>query len=85
MRRSKIAELPEPFRSGMARSNLWKKEEGTGGLAVTNCLSMYLPETAHEDAFFVARIGYEEGFVISHIFGLGDPEVPDLSGARPEL
>ncbi|EDP50769.1 hypothetical protein AFUB_071100 [Aspergillus fumigatus A1163] len=46
MRRSKIVELPEPFRSGMARSSLWKKEEERGGLAVTNCLSMYLPETA---------------------------------------
>lgn len=84
MRRSKIVELPEPFRSGMARSSLWKKEEERGGLAVTNCLSMYLPETAYEDAFFVARIGYEDGFVISNIFGLGDPEVPDLNGTRPE-
>jgi hypothetical protein len=84
MRRSKIEKLPEPFRSGMVRSSLWKEEEERGGLAVTNCLSMYLPETAHEDAFFVARIGYDDGFEISNIFGLGDPEVPVLNETRPD-
>ncbi|KAF7590256.1 hypothetical protein BBP40_003094 [Aspergillus hancockii] len=84
MRRNMVEYLPEPFRSGMEKSSLWKKEGERGGLAVTNCLSMYLPETAHEDAFFVARIGYNYGFEISNLFGLGDPECPGSRYNEPE-
>lgn len=40
-----IENLPEPFRTGMKTSNLWAKEKKRGGLEITNCLSMYLPES----------------------------------------
>jgi len=71
-----IENLPEPFRTGMQTSNLWRKEKERGGLAVTNCLSVYLPKKKNEDALFIVRIGYQDGFNISNMFGLGDPGIP---------
>ena len=73
--------LPELFRTGMQTSNLWKMEQERGGLAITNCLSIYLPETANEDALLLMRIGYNNGWDISNRFGLGDPE---FGGSRGE-
>ncbi|OAT12860.1 hypothetical protein BDBG_08152 [Blastomyces gilchristii SLH14081] len=72
--RDKIEKLPESFCTGLKRSNLWKKEKETGGLEVTNCLSMYLPERK-ADAFFVIMIGYDDGFNISNFLGLEEPEI----------
>ncbi|EDN03889.1 predicted protein [Histoplasma mississippiense (nom. inval.)] len=72
--RDKIEKLPEPFCTGLKRSNLWKKEKETGGLEVTNCLAMYLPERK-ADAFFVITISYDDGFNISNFLGLGEPEI----------
>lgn len=69
-----IENLPEPFCTGMKMSNLWRKEKESGGLAVTNCLSIYVPKTHKEDALFVVRIGYYNGFNILNLFGLGDPD-----------
>ncbi|OJD20775.1 hypothetical protein ACJ73_07886 [Blastomyces percursus] len=72
--RDKIEKLPEPFCTGLKRSNLWKKEKETGGLEVTNCLALYLPERK-ADAFFVITISYDDGFNISNFLGLGEPEI----------
>jgi hypothetical protein len=71
-----VESLPEPFRTGMKMSNLWRKENESGGLAVTNCLSLYLPETFSEDALFVVRVGCLDGFNICNLFGFGDPDIP---------
>ena len=73
-----IENLSEPFRTGMKTSNLWRKEKERGGLAVTNCLSVYMPEKTYEDALFVVRIGYDDGWNISNLFGLGDPDTPEF-------
>jgi len=73
-----IENLPEPFRTGMKMSNLWRKEKERGGLAVTNCLSMYLPETVGEDALFILKIGYNDGWNISNLFSLGDLDIPEF-------
>lgn len=72
MSRQKVELLPEIFCLGMKTSNLWVNEEKTGGLSVTNCLSVYLPRTGYQDAFFITRISYDWGFHIANIFGLGD-------------
>lgn len=40
-----IENLLEPLRSGVTTSHLWQNEGESGGLAVSNCLSMYLLET----------------------------------------
>jgi len=79
-RRHMIENVPEPFRTGMKTSNLWRKEKERGGLAVTNCLSIYLPETLNEDALLVIRIGCFQGFNICALFGLGEPDTPDSEG-----
>lgn len=69
-----IDKLPEPFRTGMKMSKSWKDEQERGGLSVTNCLSLYLPKRINEDTLLVIRMGYADGFNISDILGLGDPE-----------
>lgn len=74
MRRHMIDRLPEPFRTGMERSKLWRDEQETGGLSVTNCLSLHLPEKVNEDTFLVIRMGYRDGFNVSDMLGLGDLE-----------
>lgn len=56
----------------MRTSKLWREEMERGGLAITNGLSMYMPETHNDDAFVVLRLGYDQGFNIFNLFGLGD-------------
>ncbi|ESZ99101.1 hypothetical protein SBOR_0511 [Sclerotinia borealis F-4128] len=69
-----ITNIPEPLHSGIKVSNLWKKENESGGLEVTNCLSIYLPETLQADAFLVIRLGCSNGIDICNWLGLGNPE-----------
>jgi hypothetical protein len=66
--------LPEPFRTGLQLSKLWREEQEQGGLSVTNCMTLYLPETVNEDTFLLIRMGYKDGYKVSHLFGFGDPE-----------
>lgn len=68
-----VDKLPEPFRTGIEQSKLWKHEKETGGL-LTNCLALHLPEKVNEDTFLVIRMGYYDGYKVSDILGLGDPE-----------
>ncbi|EEH39487.1 hypothetical protein PAAG_08756 [Paracoccidioides lutzii Pb01] len=82
VRRDMIENLPEPFRTALKASKSWKEEQERGGLAVTNCLSMYMPETLNEDALFAVRISYKDGWNICNLFGLGDPE---SGGDVPEV
>jgi hypothetical protein len=77
--RHMIENLPEPFLTGVKTSSLWRKEGERGGLAITNGLSMYLPETPNEDVLLVLRLGYHKGFYISDLFGLGE-QAPPVSG-----
>lgn len=66
-----IDKLPQSFQTGMERSELWKEKQKKGALSVTNCLSLYLPEKINEDAVLVIRMGYNDGFSVSDILGLG--------------
>jgi len=69
-----IERLPEPLQTGTKKSKLWLSEQERGGLAITNCLSMYLPETPNEDVLLVMRLGYHDGFSISNLLGLGEQD-----------
>jgi hypothetical protein len=69
-----IDKIPEPYCTGMKMSKLWKEEQGRGGLSVTNCLSLYLPENVNGDSLLTIRMSYYHGFHVSNILGLGDPE-----------
>jgi hypothetical protein len=75
MKRERVENLPEPFRTGMMKSNLWKNEEQRGGLPVTNCLSLYMPKTGDEDVLAVLRLGFERGWKTFDLLGLGDPNI----------
>jgi hypothetical protein len=69
--------LPEPFRTGVRTSKLWSDESEEmkrGGLAITNGLCVYLPEIPNNDSFVIITVGYDEGFNVSNLFGLGDPK-----------
>lgn len=66
-----VEKVPEPFREGLMTSKLWGEEKDSGGLAITNSLKMYLPQTPKEDILVVLRLGYSEGFNIFDSFGLG--------------
>jgi len=48
-------------------------EPKNGGLAITKCVSIHLPEGHEEDAFFVVRMGCSDGINICNLLGLGDP------------
>lgn len=72
-----IHKLPEPFKTGIQNSRQWKDEQKIGGLSVTNCLSLYIPEKQNTDTFLVVRMGYLDGFQISDLLGIGDPETPE--------
>ena len=74
--------MPEPFYSGIAMSKLWKKEMNRGGLEVTNCLTLYLPENVYEDAFLSLRIGYDSGFDIAKLFKFGEFNLPSAEVAK---
>lgn len=78
IRRYIIENLPKPFRTGIRTSNLWRKEKKRGGLAVTNCLSIYMPEKKNKDALFILRIGHEDRWNIFNLFGLGDLDIPEF-------
>jgi hypothetical protein len=73
IKRERGEKLPELLRTGMKTSNLWKEEEEIGGLAITNCLSLYMPERRNEDALLLVRVGYKDGWNLFDMFGFGDP------------
>jgi hypothetical protein len=70
--RERVESLPEPFRAGVESSGLWKKEKEREGLAITNCLSIYIPETENKDVLFLVRTGYQDGWNIFNLLGFGD-------------
>lgn len=72
-----IDKLPEPFKTGIQNSKQWKDEQEIGGLSVTNCLSLYIPAKVNKDTFLVVRMGYLDGFQVSDLLGIGDPEAPE--------
>jgi hypothetical protein len=73
-----IEQLPPLFLDGIKRCNLWKKEIEAGGLAVTNCLSLHLPQTSNKDVFCVIRLSYIEGWNFFRLLGLGTPIGRDM-------
>lgn len=72
MSRQLVETIPEPFCTGLRTSKGWTQENDQGGLAVTNGVTILLPEVCNEDSFFLIRMGYESGFHISNSLGLGD-------------
>jgi hypothetical protein len=68
--RQTIDKLPEPFRTGVTTSKLWNEEKNNGGHAITNCLSVYLPND-EGDVFLTIRMSCSEGVSICNLLGFG--------------
>lgn len=80
--RHMVDNLPEPFRTGIETAKQWAEEKVTGGLSITNCLTLHLPNKVNEDAYLVIRMGYSAGFHISDTLGLGDLDSLETSGSH---
>jgi hypothetical protein len=67
-----MEQLPEPFRKGMMRSDLWRDERTRNPpLDVTSCGTIFLPQVK-ADCVILLRVGYDPGFEISRLWGLGE-------------
>ncbi|KAJ5790048.1 uncharacterized protein N7518_007059 [Penicillium psychrosexuale] len=69
--RTMIENMPEPFRSGIGTSNLWKEALRSNGLNVTNCMSLHIPEMGGEDAYLIVRLGFQYGYLMANVFKFG--------------
>jgi hypothetical protein len=59
----------------MKTCNLWRKENDSGGLAVSNCIMLYLSKTNNEDLLFLVKLSYDDGFNICNLLGFGDSDI----------
>lgn len=65
---SNISKLPEPFRSAVQNSRLWKWERSQG-LLTTGCWPSLFPKDHTQDASFTIWCGHDDGFQLNEIFG----------------
>jgi hypothetical protein len=64
-----IEKVPEPVRTGIKNSILWKWERSQG-LQVTGCLSTMFPKSNQQDVSFSIWCGNEDGYHLNEEFGL---------------
>jgi len=67
---SYISMLPEPFRTAIENSRLWKWERNQPGLDTTGCLSTVIPKGEGQDVSFSIWCGHDDGYRINDILGL---------------
>ncbi|EME39078.1 hypothetical protein DOTSEDRAFT_57345 [Dothistroma septosporum NZE10] len=70
MPRDSSKAIPEPLRAGMCQSKLWEQEERNQS-AITQCLSIYIPESATQDSLLVVRLGYAQSWNMLEQYGFG--------------
>lgn len=70
--REDLEKLPEPFHTGVKKSDIWKEEEADNGLPITSALTILLSMGIRRDGFFVARLGYDEIWQMSVDLGMGE-------------
>lgn len=66
---SNISEMPEPFRSAVERSALWRRERDEGRER-TGCLTTIFPKDEEQDVNFSFFCAHEEGYRLNDIFHL---------------
>lgn len=67
---SSVSELPEPFRTAVERSALWKWERSQDGVERTGCLATLFPKDNTQDVSFTIWCGNNDGYHLSNLFGL---------------
>jgi len=65
---SNISKLPEPFRSAVQNSRLWKWERSQN-METTGCWPSLFPKDNRQDVSFTIWCGNEDGYHLSDFFG----------------
>lgn len=69
-----ISKLPEPFRTAVQNSRLWKWERNQEPeLETTGCLSTLFPKNNRHDVSVTIFCGNDDGYVLNDFFGLLAP------------
>lgn len=63
-----VAKLPEPFRTAVQNSRLWKWERSEN-LKTTGCLATLFPQDDAQDVSFTLWCGNDDGYYLTDIFG----------------
>jgi hypothetical protein len=66
---SKISKLPEPFRTAVQNSRLWKWERSQEELETTGCWATLFPKDDTQDVSFTIWCGNDDGYHLTTIFG----------------
>jgi len=65
---SNISKIPEPFRTAVKNSQLWKSERSQG-LETTGCWPTLFPQDNRQDVSFTIWCGNEDGERLTKFFG----------------
>lgn len=66
---SNISKMPEPFRTAVQNSRLWKWERSQKHLETTGCWPSLFPKDYTQDVSFTIWCGHEDGHRLADFFG----------------
>jgi hypothetical protein len=66
---SNISKLPEPFRTAVQSSRLWKWERSQENMETTGCWPSLFPKDRTQDVSFTIWYGHDDGYRLNDIFG----------------
>jgi hypothetical protein len=64
-----ISILPEPFKSAVMNSRLWKWERSQN-METTACLASLFPQDDTQDVSFTIWCGHNDGYFLNNVFGV---------------
>ena len=67
---SNISKLPEPFKTAVQNSRLWKWERSQPELETTGCIAALFPKDYKQDVSFTIWCGHNDGYQLIDVFGL---------------
>jgi hypothetical protein len=67
---SNISKLPEPFRTAVQNSQLWKWERSQQELETTGCWATLFPKGDTQDVSFTIWCGHDDGYYLNDAFKL---------------
>jgi len=68
---SNISKLPEPFRTAVQNSRLWKWERSQEQeLETTGCLASLFPKDYTQDVSFTIWCGHDDAYRLNDVFGV---------------
>jgi hypothetical protein len=64
-----VSILPEPFKSAVMNSRLWKWER-CQNMETTGCLASLFPKDDTQDVSFTIWCGHNDGYSLNNVFGV---------------